>query len=112
MTGDPRARARIRVTGLVQGVFYRQSTAQEASRLGLSGSVRNLADGSVEVEAEGARPAVEALVAFCRRGPPAARVAEVEVTWESPRGERGPVHRAPVTRKRGLGRLPRAAAAC
>jgi acylphosphatase len=90
VTGEPRARARIRVTGLVQGVFYRQSTAQEATRLGLSGTVRNLPDGSVEVEAEGRRSAVEALLAFCRRGPPAARVAELEVAWESPAGSEGP----------------------
>jgi acylphosphatase len=90
VTGEPRARARIRVTGLVQGVFYRQSTAQEATRLGLSGTVRNLPDGSVEVEAEGQRSAVEALLAFCRRGPPAARVAELEVAWESPAGSEGP----------------------
>jgi acylphosphatase len=90
VTGEPRARARIRVTGLVQGVFYRQSTAQEATRLGLSGTVRNLPDGSVEVEAEGQRSAVEALLAFCRRGPPSARVAELEVALESPAGSEGP----------------------
>jgi acylphosphatase len=90
VSGEPRARARIRVTGLVQGVFYRQSTAQEASRLGLSGTVRNLSDGSVEVEAEGPRSAVESLVAWCSRGPPAARVAEVEVAWGSPAGSAGP----------------------
>jgi acylphosphatase len=82
-------RVRMRVTGLVQGVFYRQSTAMEASRLGLSGTVRNLADGAVEVVAEGGRPAVEALVAFCRRGPPAARVEAVELAWEPPAGDGG-----------------------
>jgi len=90
-----RVRARLRVTGLVQGVFYRQSTASEAGRLGLTGSVRNLSDGSVEVVAEGARAAVEGLVAWCRRGPPSARVASVEVEWEAPTGAPGPfaVHR-------------------
>jgi acylphosphatase len=90
VSAAPTARARIRVSGLVQGVFYRQSAAQEANRLGLSGTVRNLSDGSVEVEAEGTRPAVEALVAWCRRGPPAARVAEVDVAWGSPAGSAGP----------------------
>jgi len=84
------ARARLRVTGLVQGVFYRQSTAGEAARLGLAGTVRNLADGSVEVVAEGSREAVLALVAFCRRGPPSARVEGLEVTWEPPVGDAGP----------------------
>jgi acylphosphatase len=90
VSGGARARARIRVAGLVQGVFYRQSTALEAARLGLSGTVRNLFDGSVEVVAEGARGEVEALVAWCRRGPPSARVEALEVTWEPPRGEAGP----------------------
>ena len=83
-------RARLRVTGLVQGVSYRQSTAGEAARLGLSGTVRNLPDGSVEVVAEGSRDAVLALVAFCRRGPPSARVEGLEMTWEPPRGDAGP----------------------
>ncbi len=88
MTGG-RARARLRVAGLVQGVFYRQSTANEAARLGVAGTVRNLPDGAVEVVAEGDREAVEALVAFCRRGPPSARVTSVDVAWEAPAGEPG-----------------------
>ena len=53
-------RARIRVVGIVQGVAFRQSRVDEARRLGLAGHVRNLADGSVEAEAEGARAEVEA----------------------------------------------------
>ena len=83
-------RARLRVVGMVQGVFYRQSTADEAVRLRLSGTVRNLPDGSVEVVAEGPRDGVEGLVAWCRRGPPAARVEEVQVEWEAPHGLAGP----------------------
>ena len=84
------ARARIRVTGRVQGVGYRQSAVSEASRLGVSGSVRNLPDGSVEAVAEGPRGAVEALVAWCGRGPWGARVASLEVGWEQPVGDPGP----------------------
>jgi acylphosphatase len=84
-----RVRVRMRVTGLVQGVFYRQSTALEAARLGVSGTVRNLADGSVEVVAEGEARAVASLEAFCRRGPPSARVEEVELTQETPTAETG-----------------------
>jgi acylphosphatase len=80
------SRARIRVRGLVQGVWFRQSTADEARRLGLEGWVRNLADGSVEAEAQGPRDRVEALVAWCRRGPPAARVEGVDIEW-GPAGE-------------------------
>ncbi|HYQ81236.1 MAG TPA: acylphosphatase [Anaeromyxobacteraceae bacterium] len=78
------ARARIRVRGLVQGVAFRQSTVDQARRLGLEGWVRNRADGSVEAEAQGARARVEALVAWCRRGPPAAEVEGVEVEWIAP----------------------------
>ena len=90
MSGPSRVRVRLRVTGLVQGVFFRQSTALEAARLGISGAVRNLADGSVEVEAEGVRSAVEALVAWCRHGPPSARVEGLDVAWEPPAGSEGP----------------------
>lgn len=83
-------RARLLVTGQVQGVFYRQATADEARRLGLRGFARNLADGRVEVEAEGERAAVEALVRFCRRGPPAARVDALSTDWVAPTGDPGP----------------------
>ncbi len=82
-----RARARILVSGMVQGVWFRQSTADEAARLGLAGEVRNLPDGRVEALAEGERARVEALVAWCGHGPPAARVERVEVRWEPLAGE-------------------------
>ncbi len=85
-----RVRARIRITGVVQGVWFRGSTADEAARLGLAGWVRNAADGAVEAEAEGERAAVDALVRWCHRGPPAARVDAVEVSWEEARGDRPP----------------------
>jgi acylphosphatase len=75
----PVIRIRARVTGLVQGVFYRASTEREARRLGLAGWVRNCDDGAVELEAEGPAERVDALVAWCRRGPPAARVQAIDV---------------------------------
>ena len=81
------ARARILVSGIVQGVAFRFSTAAEAGRLGLAGWVRNLPDGRVEALAEGPRQRVEALAAWCWRGPPAARVSKVEVTWEPALGD-------------------------
>ena len=84
------ARVHLVVSGRVQGVFFRQSTADTARRLGLSGWVRNLPDGRVEAEAEGERAALEALVEWCRRGPPAARVDGLEVGWGEPRGGLGP----------------------
>jgi acylphosphatase len=67
------------VTGKVQGVFFRASTRKEAQRLGLCGWVRNEADGSVRIEAEGNEPALEQLVAWCQHGPDQARVADVIV---------------------------------
>jgi acylphosphatase len=85
-------RARILVTGLVQGVAFRAATTDEARRLGLHGWVRNRMDGSVAVEAEGERAAVEALAAWCRRGPPAARVDDVELQWITPTGDTAPFH--------------------
>ena len=84
-----RVRARIVVSGRVQGVAFRQSTADEADRLGVNGWVRNLPDGRVEAEAEGERAAVDALVRWCHAGPPAARVDRVEVEWKAPAGGAG-----------------------
>ena len=82
-------RVRARVTGRVQGVFYRASTCDRAAELGVVGWVRNRADGSVELEAEGPREQVEQLIAWCRTGPPGARVAGVDVEQLSEtRGER------------------------
>jgi acylphosphatase len=72
-------RVRAIVTGRVQGVAYRASTVFEARALGLTGWVRNLADGSVELEAQGDDRGVTALVAWCAHGPPAARVTRVSV---------------------------------
>lgn len=77
-------------TGRVQGVGFRLSCAREAERLGVSGYVRNLEDGRVEVVARGERSAVEALLAWCMHGPPGALVTEVAVVpGEGPGGEAG-----------------------
>lgn len=78
MTEEPeRKTVRLRIYGRVQGVGYRAWTAQKARKLGLSGWVRNLNDGTVECIAQGAREAIEALVAACHAGPPIARVTQV-----------------------------------
>lgn len=69
------------VRGRVQGVYFRASTQRVARELGLVGSVRNLPDGSVAVEACGPRDALERLVAFLERGPEAARVDDVDLDW-------------------------------
>jgi acylphosphatase len=68
---------RYRVTGKVQGVFFRHSARLEAERLGIRGAARNLPDGSVEVLAAGDAAALDALREWLRRGPPLARVEQV-----------------------------------
>ncbi len=85
-----RSRVHLLVSGRVQGVAFRAYTVDEAERLGVSGWVRNLSDGRVEVLAEGERGALEALVRFCQRGPPAARVDGVEIAWDAFGGDLGP----------------------
>ena len=70
----------IRVSGKVQGVFYRASTRDKARSLGLCGFVKNEADGSVYIEAEGDKEKLEQLVAWCKQGPPNAQVENVETT--------------------------------
>lgn len=80
---------RFRVTGQVQGVYFRHSTRVEAERLLLSGYARNLPDGSVEVAARGAPEAVEELHRWLHRGPRSARVEgveELEARPEPPKG--------------------------
>jgi acylphosphatase len=75
--------ARVRIHGRVQGVWFRAWTAEQARSLGLDGWVRNRADGSVEAVFRGTQASVREMVARCRRGPPAARVARVEETPEA-----------------------------
>ena len=80
-------RVRVVVRGRVQGVAFRHNTILRAEKLGVSGWVRNLADGSVEGLFEGDETAVQALVEWCRSGPPAARVERLDVSQEPYRGE-------------------------
>ena len=79
------AGARIRVTGRVQGVFFRNWTVDAAKALGISGWVRNRRDGSVEILAFGQEAALRELVGRCHRGPDAAQVERVHV--EAAEGE-------------------------
>jgi len=80
-------RVSLRIRGKVQGVFFRESTRLEATRLGLTGWVRNRDDGSVEAVAEGAQAALEEFIRWCHRGPQAARVTDVEHAESHPTGE-------------------------
>ncbi len=74
------------VAGRVQGVAYRAFAREVASRAGLRGGVRNLDDGRVEVEVEGERAAVEAILDALRAGPPLARVDRLDVQWHAATG--------------------------
>lgn len=70
---------RLRITGTVQGVGFRAALCAAAEARGLDGWVRNRSDGSVEAKVTGAPEAVAALIDWAQRGPPAARVAGVQV---------------------------------
>lgn len=80
-------RVTVRVTGLVQGVSFRYYTRREARRLDLTGWVRNETDGSVRVVAEGEEDSLRDLLRFLGKGPPAARVRNIEVDWTRASGE-------------------------
>jgi acylphosphatase len=87
--GTSTVRRRVLVAGRVQGVFFRASLRDEALRLGVAGAARNRPDGRVEAVLEGPAAAVAELVAWCRHGPPRARVTSVEVTEEEVIGQSG-----------------------
>jgi Acylphosphatases len=75
-------RAHVFVSGRVQGVFYRAETKNTASRLNLTGWVRNLPDWRVEAVIEGKEDNVDALIDWCRKGPGFASVTEIEIKEE------------------------------
>jgi acylphosphatase len=80
-------RAHVFVSGYVQGVFFRHSMAQRARALGVTGWVRNLADGRVEAVVQGEEKDVRVMIGWCHEGPPHATVQAVDVQWEDPGGE-------------------------
>lgn len=82
-----RRRCRAVAHGRVQGVNMRYYTSQKARSLGLSGYVRNLDDGTVEVVAEGAADVLDTFLAWVRAGPGLARVSRLEVSWQAPRND-------------------------
>jgi acylphosphatase len=84
---EGRRRVHVIVSGRVQGVFYRATCIERARALRLGGWVRNLVDGRVEASFEGPPDDVEAIVAWCREGPPRARVTAIEVEDQPAIGE-------------------------
>jgi acylphosphatase len=73
----------LKITGRVQGVYYRASMLQEAQKLDLTGWVMNRSDGSVEAVAQGSKAKLEELIAWCRQGPEGARVSAVDTQWQT-----------------------------
>jgi acylphosphatase len=88
MTAPP-TRLRLSIHGRVQGVWFRDSVRRAAAEHDVSGWAENRPDGSVEAVLEGAPDAVQAVAAFCRRGPRHARIERVDEHQERPEGLRG-----------------------
>lgn len=82
-----KVRAHVLVTGWVQGVFFRTETQHEARTHHVNGWIRNLPDDRVEAIFEGEKEDVKELIKFCKRGPTAAKVTAVDVTWEAYSGK-------------------------
>ena len=80
-------RITIQVYGHVQGVFFRYTTRKIARRLGLTGHVKNMPDGSVYIEAEGPDDKLKELLKFSKKGPEHARVDRVETKYIEPQNE-------------------------
>jgi acylphosphatase len=76
----------IRVSGRVQGVGFRYNAREAASHYGIMGFIRNQPNGDVYIEAEGTRTAVDEFIAWCRQGPPRAKVYAVDITEGEVRG--------------------------
>ena len=85
--GTQKARARVIVGGMVQGVFYRYSTQEMAHRLRVFGWVKNRWGGKVEAVFEGERDGVEEMIEWFHKGPPGAHVQSVDIHWEDYLGE-------------------------
>jgi acylphosphatase len=80
-------RAHVRISGQVQGVFFRDSTRQKAEELGLAGWVKNLPDGQVEALFEGPSESVREMVSWCEEGPQRASVENVDKDFENASGD-------------------------
>ena len=74
------------VHGFVQGVFFRASTQSQATEHSLTGWVRNLPDGTVEIHAEGEKESLDRFIEWCRQGPPAANVQRLDLDWIASQG--------------------------
>jgi len=80
-------RLHIYVSGIVQGVFFRQSTLTKAKEFGIYGWVKNLRDGGVEIVCEGNEESLKKMVIWCKKGPDGAFVSGIDVQWEDFKNE-------------------------
>ncbi|PSB18794.1 acylphosphatase [filamentous cyanobacterium CCP1] len=87
--GSEKVRAHVFISGRVQGVGYRFSAQDMALLLKVNGWVRNLRDGRVEAVFEASREKVDEMLQWCRKGPPAAQVTDIQVSYEPPEGING-----------------------
>ena len=78
--------ANIIVHGKVHGVYFRASAQAKALELSLTGWVRNLSNGTVEIYAEGTRGSIDQLIKWCQKGPPLAKVSRNDLDWIAPKG--------------------------
>ena len=83
---DERVRAKLLITGYVQGVGYRAFTRQAASRRGLVGGVKNLDNGHVEADVEGMKSMIEDMIKELKVGPPGAHVRQIQIEWSAASG--------------------------
>jgi acylphosphatase len=83
------ARIHILVSGQVQGVYFRENTRKKAEELGISGWVRNMLDGRVEIMAEGNREKLEELARWAEQGPAFAKVDDLQTDWPGYKGDLG-----------------------
>ena len=84
---NQKVKARVFISGRVQGVFFRNQTRRKAKKIGVTGWVKNLADGRVEAVFEGVENPVKAMIEWVRRGPLLSKVNGIEVEWENFSGE-------------------------
>ena len=84
---EKQIRAHAVISGRVQGVFFRMETKYAADEAGVFGWVRNKRDRTVEAMFEGSEKSVMSILEWCKKGPPIAKVTNVDVTWEDYRGE-------------------------
>ncbi len=84
---ENKVRVRAVISGRVQGVFFRLETKKAAARYGVFGWVKNQRDGTVAVVFEGSKENVDSILAWCKQGPPIAKVLNVDLEWEEYKGE-------------------------